>query len=170
MTRREYRALIRFKTVKGEFRAEIASIQITEPTPNVEPTPAPIAAPRPDSTPLPIATPTPYIENEPLLPDLLFALGETLEYQVSTSGKLIGNVALQAKDRKQYFGQDSLLLTATATQAETGNPIFKQNDGIRAQVNPDSLAPQQIEFKFSGNYSTYNQTTVFDQKTGFASK
>ena len=162
--------LIRFKTPKGEFRAEIASIQIVEPIQTVEPTPTPIATPKPDFTPIPIATPTPYIENEPLLPDLPFGLGETLEYQVTAAGKLIGNVRLQAKERKQLLGQDSLLLTATATQAEPrNNLIFKENDGIKAQVNPDSLAPQQIEFKFSGNFSTYNQTTLFDQKNGFAS-
>ncbi len=161
--------LIRFKTAKGEFRAEIASIQITEPIPNIEPTPTPIQTPKPDSPPIPIQTPTPYIENEPLLLDLPFVLGETLEYQVSMSGKNIGNVVLQAKERKQFFGQDSLLLTATATTAEPGNVIFKLNDGIKAQVNPDSLAPQQIEFKFSGTFSANNQTTLFDQKNGFAS-
>lgn len=161
--------LIRFKTAKGEFRAEVASIQIIEPVANVEPTPTPLPAPKPESTPAPVVTPTPYIENQPLLPDLPFDLGETLEYQVSLSGKLIGNVALQAKERKQFAGQDSLLLTATATLSEASNTIFKQNDGIRAQVNPDSLAPQQIEYKFSEAYSPFNQTTVFDQKSGFAS-
>ncbi|MDQ3181643.1 MAG: DUF3108 domain-containing protein [Acidobacteriota bacterium] len=161
--------LIRFKTAKGEFRAEIASIQILEPIPEVEPTPAVISTPQPQLTPKLIQTPIPYIENEPLLLDLPFALGETLEYQVSMLGKYIGNVVLQAKERRQFSGQDSLLLTATGTLAEPGNAIFKPNNIIKAQVNPDSLAPQQIEFKFSGNFSTYNQTTLFDQKTGFAS-
>ena len=160
--------LIRFKTVKGEFRAEIASIQIVEPTPNIEPTPTLIATPRPDFTPIPIATPTPYIENEPLLPDLPFVLGEALQYQVSTAGKNIGNVVVQAKERKQFLGRDSLLLSATAIQSEAGNTIFQLNDSIRAQVNPDSLAPQQIEYKFGGTFSVNNQTTQFDQKNGFA--
>lgn len=160
--------LIRFKTVKGEFRAEVASIQIIEPPATVEPTPTPIPTPRPEQTLKPPNTPPPYSENEPLLPDLPFVLGETLEYQVSTAGKNIGNVVLQAKERKQFNGQDSLLLTATATTAEPGNAIFKLNDNIRAYVNPDSLAPQFIEFKFSGIFSAYNRITQFDQRTGFA--
>lgn len=158
--------LIRFKTAKGEFRAEVASIQIIEPISNAEPTPTPVSTPQPQLTPKPVATPTPYIENEPLLPDLPFMLGETLEYQVSTQGRNIGKVTLQAKERKQFFGEDSLFLSATVTVAETGNPILTLNDSIGAHVNPDSLAPQYIEFKFSGNFSSYNQITRFDQKTG----
>lgn len=162
--------LIRFKTAKGEFRADIASIQILEPIPVVEPTPAVISTPQPQLTPKPIQTPTPYIENEPLLPDLPFDLGETLEYEVSTSGRFVGNVMLQTKERRLFLGQDSLLLTATVTLAEPGNLILKINDSIKARVNPDSLSPQYIEFKFSGNFSDYNQITQFDQKTGYALK
>ena len=160
--------LIRFKTAKGEFRAEIASIQIVEQISNVEPTPTPVSTPQPQLTPKPIQTPTPFIENEPLLPDLPFVLGETLEYQVSTQGRNIGKVMLQAKERKQFVGEDSLVLTATVTSADVGNPIFKLNDNIKAYVNPDSLAPQFIEFKFSEIFSAYNQITQFDQKTGVA--
>ena len=160
--------MIRFKTTKGEFRAEIASIQVVEQPANVEPTPTPINTPQPQITPKPIATPTPYIENEPLLPDLPFALGETLEYQVSTQGRNIGKVTLQAKERKQFFRQDSLVLTAIVTESDAGNPVFKLNDSIRAYVNPDSLAPQFIEFKFSEVNSAYNQIIQFDQKTGAA--
>lgn len=158
--------LIRFKTAKGEFRAELASIQIIEPISNVEPTPTPVSTPQPQITPKPVATPTPYIENEPLLPDLPFLLGETLEYQVSTQRRNIGKVTLQAKERKQFFGEDSLFLTATVTSAEAGNPLLNLNDTIGAHVNPDSLAPQYIEFKFSGNFTSFNQITRFDQKTG----
>lgn len=160
--------LIRFKTTKGEFRAEIASIQVVEQPANVEPTLTPINTPQPQITPKPIATPIPYNENEPLLPDLPFALGETLEYQVSTQGRNIGKVMLQAKERKQFFRQDSLVLTAIVTESDAGNPVFKLNDSIRAYVNPDSLAPQFIEFKFSEVNSAFNQIIQFDQKTGAA--
>ena len=158
--------LIRFKTPKGEFRAELASLQTIEPiAPATETTPIPVQ--QPQKTPTPRPTPTPYIENQPLLPDLSFALGETLEYQISLLGKYFGNVTIQAKERKQFSGQDSLLLTATATETEPGNPLFNLNDGIRAQVNPDTLAPQQIEIKATGFFAPYNQTAQFDQKNGF---
>ena len=160
--------LIRFKTTKGDFRAEIASIQIVEGETTNEPTPTPVQTPRPQATPKPIATPTPYIENAPLLPELPFTLGETLDYQVSTDGKFLGIVTLQAKERKQFSGKDSLLLTAIVTETQPNQQILNLNDSITAQVNPDSLAPQQIALKFSNIFSSYNQTVQFDQKAGTA--
>ncbi len=160
--------LIRFKTAKGDFRAEIASIQVVEPEPVPEPTLTQIQTPRPLATPKPIATPTPYIENAPLLPELPFRLGETLDYQVSTNGKFLGIVTLQAKERKQFSVNDSLLLTAFVTETQPDQQILKLNDSITAQVNPDSLAPQQIALKFSNMFSNYNQTVQFDQKAGTA--
>lgn len=160
--------LVRLKTAKGDFRAEIASIQVVEGENTGEPTPTPIATPRPQATLKPVATPTPYIENAPLLPELPFVLGETLEYQVSNTGKFLGIVMLQAKERKQFAGQDSLLLTAIVTETQPDQQILKLNDSITAQVNPDSLAPQQIALKFSNMFSNYNQIVQFDQKAGTA--
>lgn len=158
--------LIRFKTDKGEFRASLASLQFIVPEVIAETTPRPIQTPRPQVTPKPIPTPLPYQENQPLLKELPFELGEKLDYQITQSGKNIGTFTLQAKERKQFLGQDSLFLTATATSSQ-GNTIFKTNDGIKANVNPDTLAPQQIEIKFNGSLSSLNQTTQFDQRTGF---
>lgn len=159
--------LIRFKTIRGEFRGEIASVQLIEPFIDASPTPV-VVVPRPVQTPKPTPTPTPYIENQPLLPELPFELGETLQYQVSTGGQRIGIVTLQAKERKLFQNEDSLLLTAIVTGVEPGNSVFNLNDAIRAQVHPDTLAPQQIELKFSGLFKNFNQTTIFDQKTGTA--
>lgn len=161
--------LIRFKTPKGEFRAELASRQTIEPEAAVQPAESPLstAIPLPQKTPTPRPTPTPYLENQPLSNDLPFALGETLEYQVSMLGKYFGNVSLQVKERKQFAGQDNVLLTATATGTEPGNPLFNLNDAIRSQVNPDTLAPAQIELKSAGFFSRYNQVALFDQKNGF---
>jgi Protein of unknown function (DUF3108) len=160
--------LIQFKTAKGNFRAEVASVQTIEPEFSAEAPPVPIQTPRPQVTPKPMVTPTPYIENEPLLKELAFALGETLEYRVSTNGQLLGLVTLQAKERKQFSGLDSLLLNAIVTESQPGQQVLVLNDGIRAQVNPESLAPQRIEFKFTGLLSPYNTTALFDQRTGFA--
>lgn len=161
--------LIRFKTDKGDFRAELASVQTIEPEITSEPTtPIPVSTPRSQATPKPIVTPTPYIENEPLAAELPFDLGETLEYQISTNGQMLGLVMLQAKERKQFSGQDSLLLTATVTGTQPNQPIFKLNDSIRAQVNPLSLAPQQIELKLSGALGAFSQQVFFDQRAGTA--
>ncbi len=160
--------LMRFRTSKGLFRAEIASIQMTEPETTVETVPNATPSPRPQVTPKPVVTPTPYIENQPLSKDLPFALGETLEYQVTNSGQLIGLVALQAKERKQFSGLDSLLLTATVTGTQPNQTIFKLNDVIQAQVNPESIAPQQIELKLNGGLNTFSQQVLFDQRTGSA--
>jgi len=160
--------LIRFTTAKGDFRAEIASVQTIEPEAATEPTPIPILTPRPQLTPKPIVTPTPYIDNQPLAKELPFELGETLEYQVSTNGLTVGIVTLQAKERKQFLGQDSLLLTATVAGTDSPQPIFKLNDTILAQVDSESLAPQKIELKLSGALGTFNQQIIFDQRAGSA--
>ncbi|MGI8786362.1 MAG: DUF3108 domain-containing protein [Pyrinomonadaceae bacterium] len=160
--------LIRFKTTKGDFRAEIASVQTVEPETSSETTPQPIQTPRPAPTPKPVVTPTPYIDNQPLSAELPFALGETLDYQISTNQQTIGIVTLQATERKQFSSQDSLLLTATVTGTQPNQQIFKLNDSIQAQVNPESLAPQQIEFKLSDILGAFNQQVTFDQRTGKA--
>lgn len=158
--------LFRFKTAKGEFRAELASLQLLDPEISVEPTPIPIQTPRPQPTPKPVVMPTPYIENQPLSTDLPFALGETLEYQITNGGQMLGLLTLQAKERKQFQGQDSLLLTATVTETQPGQQILFLNNGMRAQVAPDSLTPQQIELNFTGFLSAFNQKFFFDQKSG----
>ena len=160
--------LIRFKTAKGDFRADLASVQMIEPEVSAEATPTPVQTPRPQVTPRPVATPPPYIENEPLALELPFKLGETLEYQILTGGQMVGLATLQAKERKLFSGQDSLLLTATVTGSEPRQQIFKLNDSIRAQVNPLSIAPQQIELKLSGALAAFNQQITFDQRTGRA--
>lgn len=158
--------LIRFKTAKGEFRANLASLQLIEPESETLPTPTPLQTPRPQATPKPAATPVPYQNNQPLLKELPFDLGETLDYQISQNNQNIGVFRIQAKERKEFQGQDSLFLTATVTSSQ-GNAIFKVNDGIVANVNPDTLTPQQIDVKFNGSLSSFNQTTQFDQRTGF---
>ena len=159
--------MYRFKIAKGDFRVTLASIQIIEgETAEVLPTPVPVQTPRPLPTPIP--TRTPYIENQPLLKELPFELGETLDYQISNSGQAVGNIRFEAKERKQFTGQDSLLLSATFTGAFSAARIFNSGDSIKAYVNPDTIAPQQIEIKFTGNLSGFNQTTQFNQKTGVA--
>lgn len=160
--------LIRFKTQKGEFRAGLASIQTilpesAEPTPT--PTPKPL--PTPAQTPKPSPTPTPYAENEPLSEELPFVLGETLSYKLSSQNQTLGTIVLQAKERKQVNGRDSLLLTATMTEAGQVKGIFSVGDTVKTQVDPLSLAPMNLEIKLSGNLSGFNQIAQFDQNSGF---
>ncbi|HQU83754.1 MAG TPA: DUF3108 domain-containing protein [Pyrinomonadaceae bacterium] len=158
--------LIRLKTIKGEFRASLASVQIIEPEIEVEATPQPIQTPRPQATPKPKPTPIPYQNNQPLLKELPFELGETLDFQISQTSQNIGTMRLQAKERKKFQNQDSLFLTASVTNSMS-NSLFKTNDSIVANVNPDTLAPQQLEIKFNGSLSSLNQISTFDQQTGF---
>lgn len=158
--------LIRFKTAKGEFSGKIASLQNleqpVETLPVITPTPTPIVI----ATPKPLATP--YIENQPLLPELAFKLGETLIYQVSENGFKIGTVTLSAAERKLLQGKDTLLLKAKVTSVEANNRFLSLEDSITAQVNPATLAPQQIELKFSPQYAAFNQSVLFNQELGTA--
>lgn len=160
-------ALIRFKTSKGEFRARLSSAQIIEPEADASPVPLTNGTPRPASTRRPQPTPTPYIANVPLSTDLAFELGETLNYRVSSGGQPVGAFRLQAKERKQYSGADSLLLAATVTEVQPGVRLFMPNDFIRAQVDPETLLPQMVEIKFAGTLSAFNRTARFDRKGSF---
>jgi len=150
----------RAKTVKGEFRALIASIQVA--TPDATPTPTPVVTQTPRPTPKPSATPS-YVDNQPLV-GLPFELGEKLDFRVTSAGRNIGTVSLTAAERKMVSGRDSLLLRAQVTAAATGE-IFRVGNGIRSYVDPETLAPIDIELKFDGPLSGFNQTARFD-KTG----
>ncbi len=150
------------KSEKSQFRGLIASLSNIEPetepvfVPTVTPTPVPIATPRP--------TPTPevYENDRPLSPDLAFKLGERLEYKITKGKQSIGLIALQAKERREVLGKDSLLLTATISGVDQANQIFKLNDSVKAQVDPYTLTPHSVELAFSGSLTNYNAVVLFD--------
>lgn len=158
-------ALIRFKTAKGEFRAVAATVQlpVQEITLLV---PVPVVTPLPTPLPRPVATPTPYINNQPLAADLTFELGEVLEYNVSTGGRPVGNLTLEAKERKQIDGIDSLVLSATVTRSAAGNRVFATGDSFVSIVSPETLTPRTAQINFRGSLSSLNQTIRFDPATG----
>lgn len=158
--------LVRGKTSKGEFRAVAASVAVIEPEVEVQATPAPMRTPAPPASPTPAPTPLPYIDNQPLAPELAFALGETLKYQISTAGMPIGSFTLQAKERKQFRGMDSLLLSAVVTESRPGNSLFAVGDSITAYVNAETLAASQIEFNLKGSLNSINGSAVWDAPTG----
>ena len=107
-----------------------------------------------------------YIDNKPLLPELGFALGETLVYNISTGGKPVAAITLAAAERKLFKKRDSLLLTATITGTEQGITEFRLGDGVKVQVDPDTLAPRSSESKFVTVFPGLNQTLTFDQRNG----
>ncbi|MGH9949340.1 MAG: DUF3108 domain-containing protein [Pyrinomonadaceae bacterium] len=154
----------RAKTSKGEFRASAASIQIAVPEATPTETPLPL------KTPLPTPKPTPaapvYIENQPLT-DKPFDLGETLEYSVTTGGRNVGTVVLTAKERKLVLGKDSLILSATATNA-VATDLFRIGNGIRSNVDPNLLSPYDSEVRFDGPLAGFNQSVKFDTDSGKA--
>lgn len=156
---------IRFKTPRGEVRAILSAIAMPE-----EPTPSPTASAVPVRTPTPAPrrtpTPDPYVDNLPLAAELGFQLGEQLEYRVSTGGRPVGTIVLAAKERKQFQREDSLLLTATVTAVSEGTRVFNVGDGIKVQVNPETLSPRSSESKFPLLPAPLNQTAVFDSKDG----
>lgn len=152
---------VRFRTSKGEFRAKLASVQNLEPQAEPLPAPSPIGTPKP--TPAETPTPRSYTDNQPLPPDLSFDLGETLEYRLSAGGQKVATFVLQATERKQVQGVDSLMLNATVTDA-SGGP-FARGDGIFAIVNPETLSPRKLDIKLSGPLASINQSVMFDEKT-----
>ena len=155
---------LRFKTSKGEFKALASSIQLIEQ--EIEKPPVAIQGPLPTPAPRPPATPLPYVNDQALASELAFDLGETLHYRVTAAGAPIGSFVVEAKERRQVDGRDTLLLRAQATGTEPNNTVFAVKDSITAQVNPDTLAPRWSEIRFTGPLSVYNQTAQFDPGTG----
>jgi hypothetical protein len=167
--------LIRFKTYKGEFSAALASAQIilpdsqTEQTPTLTTTPAPSPTPVPFGSPRPNASPTPYIENQPLSEELPFALGETMNFKITSQNQTVGTIAVQAKERRRYRGQDALMLSAVVTNAGPQGGVLNVGDSIKSHVDPLSLTPISLEIKLAGAFAPYNQSVQFDQTLGRAS-
>lgn len=151
---------------KRVLRAEAASIQSIVPEPAASPTPTPTATPVPRITPAPTATPDPYIDNQPLAPELAFALGETLEYRVTAGERPVGTFVTRARERKQVGGNDTLILTATVTNAAQGNPVFNLNDSITVNVDPITLAPRKMDIRMFGGLASLSQPVTFDERTG----
>lgn len=152
-----------FSTDKGKFRAVLASSTIVEPqVAEADPTPTPVPTPQPSATPRPSPTPVPYVDNEPLSEDLPFSLGETLDYRITSAGVPVANARLQAKERTQFQGIDSLMLTAEISGVQGGNQPFVRGDRVTARVDPDSLTPLATEFTFHGPLSAFSQTEKFN--------
>jgi len=156
--------LVRFKTAKGEFRIVLSGIQMVQPEVEVTPTPVAVATPKPSIIPRP--TPTPYIDNQPLTAELGFSLGETLTFRVSNGGRVLGNIAFQAKERKKISGSDSVILLATVTAAEQGNGLFATGDTVVVRANPETLTPFESTTRMSGALATLNQVLRFDPRGG----
>lgn len=163
--------LIRFKTAKGEFRAALSVLSLPEPVAPT-PTPTPVPSPTPDigkkpiATPKPTATPIQYIDNMPLMADLGFEIGEVLDYRITSDGKRLGILTLNARERKLFEKQDSLLLTATISSVEQENAILRLGDTASVQVDPETLSPRRSESKFASPFLGLNQTLIFDRRTG----
>jgi hypothetical protein len=165
----EYRVpvLIRFKMAKGEFRVMLSAITLPEvETPSPTPTPTPSG---PKASPTPSPTPPSYVENQPLLEELGFQIGEKLDYQITTGGKPVGVLTLNARERKLFEKLDSLLLTATVTSVEAGSTALRLGDAANVQVDPDTLTPTRIESKFASSLIGLNQTVSFNKRTGMIS-
>ncbi|HSI88441.1 MAG TPA: DUF3108 domain-containing protein [Pyrinomonadaceae bacterium] len=155
-------AQVRFATDKGSFKAVISGIRVVEPVPDPETIPNPIATPLPSPVATPVPTPAPYIPNQPLAATLPFALGESLEYVITTSGAEIGRARFRIERRDQFSGRDALLLTATVTPIGRGSAAFAAGDSMQVWVDPDTLTPIRSEIKAAGPLSIFNSNALFD--------
>ena len=156
---------IRFKTDKGDFRALVTAVALPAPV-VAEESASPTPVPSPTLVPRPTATPDQYVDNRPLLPELGFPLGETLEYGVSAAGRSLGRILFNVQERRRFQNTDSLLLAATVTLVEPGANVLVLGESARTQVDPETLAPSWASFNFTSSFSGLKQTITFDSKTG----
>ncbi len=155
--------LFRAKMPSGEMKATISSVQNNSPEPAA--TPTLVDTPRPLPTPTAMPTPEVYVDNRPLSEELAFALGERLEYRVTYGAQRAGKIVFEAKERKQFNGADSLLLTATVTESTPPQTAFIVGDKIAAQVDPQTLFPKQTEIALRGPLAAFSQNATFDEQT-----
>lgn len=153
------------RTKKTGYRMEAASIQTIVPEqPEVRPSPSPTPGAVP--TPRPTATPEPYVPNQALASELAFPLGESLEYRITIGGRPVGTFVMRARERVEVAGRDTLVLSATATNAAPGNPVLALNDSIVANVDPLTLAPYTIDIRMRGPLASLSQSVIFDDRSG----
>ncbi len=157
--------LIRLKTAKGDFNLRLSVIVLPEPE-VITPMPIPVLIVKPTATPTPSPTPVQYVDNQPLIPELGFQIGEVLDYRITSGGNPAGVITLSARERKLFEKVDSLLLTATITGVELGNTSFKLGDGANVHVDPEALTPSRIESRFTSPFAGLTQTVTFDKRTG----
>lgn len=159
--------LLKLRSDRGDYSIRLASVSVDQAEPSApKATPTPIQTPpqvRPSPRPQP--TPTPYVNDQPLLPELLFKLGEKLNYRLTQNGRQIGNAEIAAVERRQINGQDTLLLTAQVINGVLGGAV-SAGDRVTAYVDPDTLVPISFTIQASGVLSSLNQSTTFDQKNG----
>lgn len=157
---------IRFKTTIGEGRlmlsGHIKPQSAVQPTPS--PTPVVVRTPTPNARP----TPEPYVPDRPLLPELGFALGESLQYRITRGPQVVATVNVSARERKLFQNADSLMLVAEVVSAIPGASEMSQGDVFISQVNPDTLAPRWIEARFKSS-PILTRTALFDPITGSVS-
>lgn len=155
---------IRFRTDRGPFRAVITSIFFPEP--KVAESPTLVVTETPAPTPKPTPSREQYVENQPLLPELGFKLGEILEYGITAAEKPAAKITFRVNERTLVDKRDSLLLTATITSVEPGNGIYFLGDYARTLVDPETLAPISAVMRFNSSLAGLKQTVSFDDKTG----
>lgn len=162
--------LMRLKIARGDLRIQLSAIALPEPeVPTPTPTPTLGVVVKPVLTPTPSPTPVQYLDNQPLMPELGFQIGEVLDYRISIGGKPIGMLTLNARERKLFEQVDSLLLTATVTGVESQSGLLRLGDAANAQVDPDTLTPMRIESKFASTLAGLSQIVSFDKRTGVIS-
>jgi hypothetical protein len=157
--------MFRAKMQNGELKATASSIQnISSQSDNV---PVPVVSPTPLPTPVvtPIPTPEPYINNAPLSPDLAFELGEVLQYRVTSGGVTVGSLVLNARERKQINGLDTLVLSADLSETNAASGLGKNNK-ITAHVDPLTLLPRQVDIGFTGQLAGFSSSATFDPIKG----
>ena len=153
----------------GELTAELAGSEIV--TPPVE-TPAssppviagPMPAPSVRPNPTTLATPT------TLDPNLPFAVGEQLNYQIfiGANNTPMGIATFHVRGRSKYFERDGVYLTVTAETTGAAAKLFVARDRIESYVDPKELLPYRTVLNLVEGARRLNEIFTLSQETGTA--
>lgn len=163
--------LVSFMTKVGLMTARLTGLRSAPPDQKEGAKPAPSPTPFPPARPVkpkPGPTKPPYIDDQPLGDDLPFALREKLTFGIRNGEVQIGKIVVEARERRQVEGKDSLFLLASVTEAALSAGVFSKDDYVKSYVDPETLLPQSSEVRFRGSLGSLNYIAKFDQEAGTA--
>jgi hypothetical protein len=175
--------LLTAKLKTGELRAELASSELI----NLSPQPAAtgvLAAQPPYANPTPpgrVVVPSPAAggdgatvpatgEDSSNLSDLPFKVGEQLNFNffLGTSPQPVGIASYHVRARNKYVGRDGLWLSATMGTTNALQQLFPVADKIETYVDVKTLLPFRSQLQISEGNHRLQGVVSLDQERGSA--
>ncbi|HEV2803175.1 MAG TPA: DUF3108 domain-containing protein [Pyrinomonadaceae bacterium] len=172
--------LITAKLKTGELRAELASSELINITPEASGGNVAENAQPPDTRPTPparVAVPVPGGNGAVAAgngadanSDLPFKVGEQLNFNfyLGTSQQPIGTATYHVRARNRYAGRDGFWLSATMATTNALQDVFPVSDKIETYVDAKTLLPFRSQLQIREGSHRLQGVVTLDQERGAA--